>query len=179
MVSDYLPLARQTSSRANARHLRGELRAVGEILHASFGESIYPLTGEFARAIYNSLLRDSTESIFRWADISKRCTMHLAAKVLSEVVKAPRDRLKLRLWRRARMIRLLQAASNPTLLKEHSNRVQNSNRSMLLGCLSTRLLRKYTDFEAPKENRSCRRTRSKDHQQGREGPCLDIVHPQH
>ena len=44
----------------------------------------------------------------------------LAAKVLSDVVHAPEDRVKLRFWRKARMVRLLQAATNPSLLKEKS-----------------------------------------------------------
>jgi SNF2 family DNA or RNA helicase len=44
----------------------------------------------------------------------------LAAKVLSEVVKAPTERARLRLWRKARMVRLLQAASNPGLLTKDS-----------------------------------------------------------
>jgi len=48
----------------------------------------------------------------------------LANKVLSDVVKAPEERAKLRLWRRARMVRLLQAASNPSLLIEHSTEFQ-------------------------------------------------------
>jgi len=44
----------------------------------------------------------------------------LAAKVLSEVVKAAPVRAKLRAWRTARMVRLLQAATNPSLLTKHS-----------------------------------------------------------
>lgn len=44
----------------------------------------------------------------------------LAAKVLSDVVKNPDDRQKLRAWRKAKMVRLLQAASNPSLLSEYS-----------------------------------------------------------
>ena len=48
----------------------------------------------------------------------------LAAKVLSEVVKAPTERARLRLWRKARMVRLLQAASNPALLMQYSTEFQ-------------------------------------------------------
>lgn len=44
----------------------------------------------------------------------------LATKVLSDLQRAPEERMKLRQWRKARMIRLLQAASNPTLLTEYS-----------------------------------------------------------
>jgi SNF2 family DNA or RNA helicase len=44
----------------------------------------------------------------------------LAARVLSQAVKAPTERTRLRLWRKARMVRLLQAASNPALLTHES-----------------------------------------------------------
>ncbi|OGX33970.1 MAG: hypothetical protein A3I43_01590 [Omnitrophica WOR_2 bacterium RIFCSPLOWO2_02_FULL_50_19] len=44
----------------------------------------------------------------------------LAAKILADVVKNTEDRQKLRIWRRARMIRLLQSSSNPSLLSQYS-----------------------------------------------------------
>jgi len=44
----------------------------------------------------------------------------LVAKILADVVKSTEDREKLRIWRRARMIRLLQVSSNPSLLSEYS-----------------------------------------------------------
>ncbi len=35
------------------------------------------------------------------------------------LIKAPEERNKLRIWRKAKMVRLLQAASNPTLLTQY------------------------------------------------------------
>lgn len=45
----------------------------------------------------------------------------IAVKILHELVKIPEDRMGLRQWRRATLIRLLQAASNPTLLAKYSS----------------------------------------------------------
>src|SRR5439155_2521485 len=44
----------------------------------------------------------------------------IGAKVLKDVVRAPTDRTRLRTWRKAKLIRLLQTASNPSLLSEYS-----------------------------------------------------------
>jgi len=72
----------------------------------------------------------------------------LAAKVLSEVVKAPTDRMKLRLWRKARMVRLLQAASNPVLLTKNSTEFQIP--PLRAGGLSVdELIRDYHRYETP------------------------------
>lgn len=74
----------------------------------------------------------------------------IAAKVLADVVKAPEQRDKLRLWRRARMVRLLQAASNPALLAQYSQefRVPPMDAS---GLPVDRIIEKYSDFEMPKK----------------------------
>jgi len=45
----------------------------------------------------------------------------LAVRTVADLELAPRERRELRRWRRGRMIRLLQAASNPTLLTIHSD----------------------------------------------------------
>ncbi len=45
----------------------------------------------------------------------------LSARILSELSVVPEDRQKLREWRKAKMVRLLQAASNPTLLAKRSD----------------------------------------------------------
>jgi len=48
----------------------------------------------------------------------------IGTKVLKEVVRAPTERDKLRIWRKAKLIRLLQTASNPSLLSEYSSEFQ-------------------------------------------------------
>ncbi len=52
------------------------------------------------------------------APLQRRIYLGVASKFLSEVKEAPGDRESLRGWRRARAIRLLQIASNPTLLEK-------------------------------------------------------------
>src|SRR5262249_23560221 len=44
----------------------------------------------------------------------------LSIRILAELPLMPEDRRKLREWRKAKMVRLLQAASNPTLLAKRS-----------------------------------------------------------
>jgi len=72
----------------------------------------------------------------------------LAAKVLADAVKAPNDRLKLRPWRKARMVRLLQTSSNPTLLAEYSSefRIPPIDAS---GLAVDQLISRYSDYETP------------------------------
>jgi SNF2 family DNA or RNA helicase len=72
----------------------------------------------------------------------------LAAKVLSELVKAPEERSKLRMWRRSRVIRLLQAASNPSLLAEHSKEFQIPPLDAS-GLSVDKLIDNYSDYETP------------------------------
>jgi len=72
----------------------------------------------------------------------------LAAKVLSEVVKAPTERAKLRIWRTARMVRLLQAASNPALLTQYSAEFQVPPLSAA-GLSVDELIRHYPQYETP------------------------------
>ncbi len=72
----------------------------------------------------------------------------LATKVLSELVKAPEERSMLRAWRRARIIRLLQTASNPGLLDEKSIEflVPPINAT---GLAISELIEKYSKYEMP------------------------------
>jgi SNF2 family DNA or RNA helicase len=72
----------------------------------------------------------------------------LAAKVLSEVVKAPTERTRLRLWRKARMVRLLQAASNPALLTQYSTEFQVPPLSAA-GLSVDQLIENYHQYETP------------------------------
>jgi SNF2 family DNA or RNA helicase len=72
----------------------------------------------------------------------------IGAKVLNDIVTAPEERSRLRLWRRARMIRLLQAASNPTLLVRYSTefRLPPMDASSLP---VDAVIQKYSEFESP------------------------------
>ncbi len=72
----------------------------------------------------------------------------LAAKVLSDVVKAPTERTRLRLWRKARMVRLLQAASNPALLTRDSTEFQVPPLSAA-GLSVDQLIQDYHKYETP------------------------------
>jgi SNF2 family DNA or RNA helicase len=72
----------------------------------------------------------------------------LAAKVLSEAVKAPTERTRLRLWRKARMVRLLQAASNPALLTRESTEFQVPPLSAA-GLSVDQLIQDYHKYETP------------------------------
>jgi len=72
----------------------------------------------------------------------------LAAKVLADIVKAPAERAKLRMWRTARMVRLLQAASNPALLTQYSTEFQVPPLSAA-GLSVDELIREYPKFETP------------------------------
>jgi SNF2 family DNA or RNA helicase len=72
----------------------------------------------------------------------------LAAKVLADVVKAPKDRGRLRPWRRARMVRLLQAASNPALLARNSDEFHVPPLDAS-GLPVDRIIEEYAKFETP------------------------------
>jgi len=74
----------------------------------------------------------------------------LATKVLSDVVHAPEDRVKLRPWRKARMVRLLQAASNPSLLKENSPEFQIPPLEAS-GLSIMEIIDRYSSYEKPKK----------------------------
>ena len=72
----------------------------------------------------------------------------LAAKILREVAKAPVEIDRLRQWRRARIIRLLQAASNPTLLAKYSEEFKLPPLAAS-GLNVSELIDRYPDFEVP------------------------------
>ena len=52
--------------------------------------------------------------------VQKRIYEALSARTLADISLLPGERLLLREWRKAKMVRLLQAASNPALLGQHS-----------------------------------------------------------
>lgn len=72
----------------------------------------------------------------------------LAAKVLADVVAQPAEREKLRRWRTAKMVRLLQAASNPSLLLERSDEFRLPPLSAA-GLAVSEIIEKYSTFETP------------------------------
>ncbi len=72
----------------------------------------------------------------------------LAVKVLGEIIKAPEERIKLRAWRRAKLIRLLQVASNPTLLRTYSDEFEIPPMDAT-GLSVSALIEDYPKFEIP------------------------------
>jgi SNF2 family DNA or RNA helicase len=72
----------------------------------------------------------------------------LAAKTLSDIVKAPSERMKLRHWRKAKLVRLLQVASNPSLLSEFSEEFQIPPMNAE-GMSISELIENYSKFEVP------------------------------
>jgi SNF2 family DNA or RNA helicase len=72
----------------------------------------------------------------------------LAAKVLSDIEVRPSEREKLRQWRKAKMVRLLQAASNPSLLTEFSPEFKVPPLSAK-GLSTSQIIEGYSRFEVP------------------------------
>src|SRR5262249_4265642 len=72
----------------------------------------------------------------------------IAAKVLADSVKAPVERSKLRIWRKARMVRLLQAASNPALLTKYSTEFEVPPIDAA-GLPVTQIIEHYPRYETP------------------------------
>lgn len=72
----------------------------------------------------------------------------LSARLLTELNLQPEDRGKLKLWRKAKMVRLIQAATNPTLLNRYSEEFAmpplSSDGTSLL-----ELIDKYPKYEIP------------------------------
>jgi len=72
----------------------------------------------------------------------------LSTRLLADIVSAPHDRQKLRLWRKAKMVRLLQAASNPTLMNKYSEEFEVPPLAPE-GTSIVELIEKYSQFEVP------------------------------
>lgn len=72
----------------------------------------------------------------------------IAIKVLADIEARPAERDKLRQWRKAKMVRLLQASSNPSLLTEYSPefKVPPLNAA---GLSVSQLIERYSDYEVP------------------------------
>ena len=72
----------------------------------------------------------------------------LAARILADVAARPEEREKLRQWRRAKMVRLLQAASNPSLLTEYSPEFKIPPLSAE-GLSVSEIIERYSQYETP------------------------------
>ena len=72
----------------------------------------------------------------------------LSAKVLSDLVKSPHERERLRLWRNARMTRLLQASTNPALLAQYSSEFKIPPLDAAGLSIET-IIERYSEFETP------------------------------
>jgi len=72
----------------------------------------------------------------------------IATRILGEINATPLEIMRLRDWRRNRIIRLLQAASNPTLLTEYSDEFRIPP-LQIEGFSVVKLIEKYSQFEIP------------------------------
>lgn len=72
----------------------------------------------------------------------------LSADVLKMVTQSPEERAELRAWKKAEIIRLLQTASNPTLLSLYSDEFRLPPLDSK-GLPITELIHKYPEFEVP------------------------------
>jgi len=72
----------------------------------------------------------------------------LSVRLLSELNLQTKDRQKLKQWRKAKMVRLLQAASNPTLLSRYSEEFEIPPLTTD-GTSLIELIEKYARFEVP------------------------------
>lgn len=72
----------------------------------------------------------------------------LTVRLLSDLNLQPDDRFKLRQWRKAKMVRLIQAASNPTLLGKYSDEFAIPPIAPD-GTTLVELIEKYSKFEVP------------------------------
>src|SRR6266567_767947 len=72
----------------------------------------------------------------------------LALRTIQDADKAPKELARLREWRRAKMVRLLQAASNPALLSRRSEEFRIPPLSAS-GLTVTQLIDRYAEYEVP------------------------------
>lgn len=72
----------------------------------------------------------------------------IVAKTLTEIAQSPADREQIREWRRSKVVRLLQAASNPSLLTEYSEEFKIPPLGSE-GLSVVKLIERYSDYEIP------------------------------
>lgn len=86
--------------------------------------------------------------LFSLSPIQKQIYSALSIRLLTDLKLAPQDRLKLRQWRKAKMVRLIQTASNPTLLTKYSDEFEVPALSND-GTPISELIEQYSRFEIP------------------------------
>jgi SNF2 family DNA or RNA helicase len=89
-----------------------------------------------------------TKIAVRMGEVQAAIYQALAFKVLKDSENAPEEAARMKQWRRARMIRLLQAASNPALLTKYSEEFKLPPLTAS-GLTVSQLIEKYPDFEVP------------------------------
>jgi len=82
------------------------------------------------------------------APIQKRIYSTLAIKTLEELQHPPEDRRQLRQWRKAKMVRLIQASTNPSLLARYSEEFRVPPLSDE-GISILQMIDRYPEFEVP------------------------------
>jgi len=111
-------------------------------------ESIKPF---YFRVTKNDLKLPPMNFIVKKYDMNlyqKRIYHSLAVEFLQELEIQPEEKMILRQWRKAKMIRLMQAASNPTLLRLYSEEFNIPPISSKVSSL-IELIDKYPKFEIP------------------------------
>jgi SNF2 family DNA or RNA helicase len=83
-------------------------------------------------------------------NVQRRIYDAIAAKTLTDITQIPAERVLLREWRKAKMVRLLQAASNPSLLAQHSIEFSIPPENAI-GRPLLDLIASYTKYEVPKK----------------------------
>jgi SNF2 family DNA or RNA helicase len=89
-----------------------------------------------------------TKIAVKMGEVQAAIYQALAFKVLKDFENAPEEAARMKQWRRARMIRLLQAASNPALLTKYSEEFKLPPLAAS-GLTVSQLIEKYPDFEVP------------------------------
>jgi SNF2 family DNA or RNA helicase len=96
-----------------------------------------------------SLPKPTTTKIrVRLGEVQSAIYGALSARVLTDSQKAPKELARLQRWRRAKMIRLLQASSNPSLLTKYSDEFKLPPLTAA-GLPVTELIEHYSDYEVP------------------------------
>lgn len=111
-------------------------------------DTISPLFWRIKRRELSLPTPKVTKIYVKPGDVQSTIYAALAAKVLSDSHKAPKELEKLKAWRRARIVRLLQAASNPSLLAKYSYEFKLPSLTAS-GLPVSELIDKYPHYEVP------------------------------
>ncbi|MDP8207410.1 MAG: DEAD/DEAH box helicase [Candidatus Electryonea clarkiae] len=139
---DQLPLGKADTYLFNIRNQEKEI-ALRRVKKA-----IYPLFFRITKSQLDLPVQRFRIMKCRMSPLQARIYNGVATKFLTQLQEAPKDRNALREWRRAKMVRLLQIASNPTLLK--TNCLEFSLPPLNLKDVSLRnVIEHYADYEIP------------------------------